>query len=235
MKRAVEERLRRCKLEAHPDKTRIVYCRDSNRRQDAVFGPPSDLLMMASTHPPPRGEASRGSRSAVRSADRPLTARKSGASTPSTTVRSGLNLATGTSRPEATIVPQTNAPSVESSPIPSVMTAPRVMKAAATRQDAPTPGLSLRPLDRSHDPSERRATTVTSARAMTAVSAITMYRRHAERSLTCRRWMTAGDDRESDPHGRVIDHGHAEGQLAEVAVQDAQVGEDLDDHRHRTH
>jgi RNA-directed DNA polymerase len=31
---AVEERLRRCKLEAHPDKTRIVYCRDSNRIQD---------------------------------------------------------------------------------------------------------------------------------------------------------------------------------------------------------
>ncbi len=31
---AVEERLRRCKLEAHPTKTRIVYCRDSNRRQD---------------------------------------------------------------------------------------------------------------------------------------------------------------------------------------------------------
>jgi RNA-directed DNA polymerase len=30
----VEERLRVCKLEAHPDKTRIVYCRDSNRRQD---------------------------------------------------------------------------------------------------------------------------------------------------------------------------------------------------------
>lgn len=34
MKRAVEERLRRCKLEAHPDKTRIVYCKDSNRKQD---------------------------------------------------------------------------------------------------------------------------------------------------------------------------------------------------------
>jgi RNA-directed DNA polymerase len=33
VKRAVEERLRRCRLEAHPDKTRIVYCRDSNRRQ----------------------------------------------------------------------------------------------------------------------------------------------------------------------------------------------------------
>jgi len=31
---AVEQRLRQCKLEAHPDKTRIVYCRDSNRRQD---------------------------------------------------------------------------------------------------------------------------------------------------------------------------------------------------------
>jgi RNA-directed DNA polymerase len=30
----VEARLRACKLEAHPDKTRIVYCRDSNRRQD---------------------------------------------------------------------------------------------------------------------------------------------------------------------------------------------------------
>jgi RNA-directed DNA polymerase len=34
VKAAVEERLRLCKLEAHPDKTRIVYCRDSNRRQD---------------------------------------------------------------------------------------------------------------------------------------------------------------------------------------------------------
>ena len=33
MKRAVEERLRRCRLEAHPEKTRIVYCRDSNRRE----------------------------------------------------------------------------------------------------------------------------------------------------------------------------------------------------------
>jgi RNA-directed DNA polymerase len=33
VKRAVEERLRRCELEAHPEKTRIVYCRDSNRRQ----------------------------------------------------------------------------------------------------------------------------------------------------------------------------------------------------------
>jgi RNA-directed DNA polymerase len=34
VKAAVEERLRCCKLEAHPDKTRMVYCRDSNRRQD---------------------------------------------------------------------------------------------------------------------------------------------------------------------------------------------------------
>ena len=34
VKAAVEARLRQCKLEAHPDKTRIVYCRDSNRRQE---------------------------------------------------------------------------------------------------------------------------------------------------------------------------------------------------------
>lgn len=34
VKAAVEARLRRCKLEAHPDKTRIVYCHDSNRKQD---------------------------------------------------------------------------------------------------------------------------------------------------------------------------------------------------------
>lgn len=34
VKRAVEQRLRQCKLEAHPDKTRIVYCRDSRRRKD---------------------------------------------------------------------------------------------------------------------------------------------------------------------------------------------------------
>jgi RNA-directed DNA polymerase len=34
VKRAVEERLRQCKLEAHPRKTRVVYCRDSNRKQD---------------------------------------------------------------------------------------------------------------------------------------------------------------------------------------------------------
>lgn len=33
VKNAVEARLRRCKLEAHPDKTRVVYCQDSNRRQ----------------------------------------------------------------------------------------------------------------------------------------------------------------------------------------------------------
>ena len=44
------------------------------------------------------------------------------------------------------MTPQTNAPSVESSPIPSVITAPSVMKAAATRHEAPTPG-SGRPPD----------------------------------------------------------------------------------------
>ena len=34
VKASVEERLRRCKLEAHPEKTRLVYCRNSGRRQD---------------------------------------------------------------------------------------------------------------------------------------------------------------------------------------------------------
>ena len=112
--------------------------------------------------------ASRGSRSAVRSAARPLTARKSGARTPSTTVRSGRSSATGTIRPDATMAPQRNAPRVESSPIPSVMTAPRVMKAAATRQEAPTPG-SRRAPGRAVTPA-RRATTVSRASATTAAS-----------------------------------------------------------------
>jgi RNA-directed DNA polymerase len=34
VKAAVEARLRQCKLEAHPEKTRIVYCRDSSRQQE---------------------------------------------------------------------------------------------------------------------------------------------------------------------------------------------------------
>lgn len=34
IRRQIEQRLGACKLEAHPEKTRIVYCRDSNRRQD---------------------------------------------------------------------------------------------------------------------------------------------------------------------------------------------------------
>lgn len=34
IQRQIEQRLRACKLEAHPEKTRIVYCRDSNRQQD---------------------------------------------------------------------------------------------------------------------------------------------------------------------------------------------------------
>ena len=37
VKAAVAARLRRCKLEAHPDKTRVVYCRDNNRRQDHEY------------------------------------------------------------------------------------------------------------------------------------------------------------------------------------------------------
>jgi RNA-directed DNA polymerase len=34
VKASVEARLRQCKLEAHPEKTRIVYCRDSNRDEE---------------------------------------------------------------------------------------------------------------------------------------------------------------------------------------------------------
>jgi RNA-directed DNA polymerase len=34
VKAAVQERLRRCKLEAHPQKARIVYCQDTNRTND---------------------------------------------------------------------------------------------------------------------------------------------------------------------------------------------------------
>jgi RNA-directed DNA polymerase len=34
IKAAVEARLRQCRLEAHPEKTRIVYCRDDQRTQD---------------------------------------------------------------------------------------------------------------------------------------------------------------------------------------------------------
>jgi len=34
IRQSVEQRLRRCRLEAHPQKTRVVYCRDSNRTQD---------------------------------------------------------------------------------------------------------------------------------------------------------------------------------------------------------
>lgn len=34
VKAAVEARLRQCRLEAHPDKTRIVYCRNGNRSHD---------------------------------------------------------------------------------------------------------------------------------------------------------------------------------------------------------
>jgi RNA-directed DNA polymerase len=34
MRRVIEERLKACKLEAHPEKTKVVYCRDSNRTED---------------------------------------------------------------------------------------------------------------------------------------------------------------------------------------------------------
>ena len=31
---AIEERLKECKLEMHPEKSGIVYCKDSRRRKD---------------------------------------------------------------------------------------------------------------------------------------------------------------------------------------------------------
>jgi len=34
LKKALEDRFRECKLELHPVKTRIVYCKNSNRRKD---------------------------------------------------------------------------------------------------------------------------------------------------------------------------------------------------------
>ena len=34
VRRSIEERLRACRLEAHPEKTKIVYCHDSNRLED---------------------------------------------------------------------------------------------------------------------------------------------------------------------------------------------------------
>ena len=34
LRRKIEERLKACKLEAHPQKTQIIYCKDSNRRAD---------------------------------------------------------------------------------------------------------------------------------------------------------------------------------------------------------
>ncbi len=33
VRQAVQERLARCKLEVHPEKTKLVYCKDSNRRE----------------------------------------------------------------------------------------------------------------------------------------------------------------------------------------------------------
>ena len=36
IRRKIEERLRACKLELHPEKTKIVYCRDSNRQAEST-------------------------------------------------------------------------------------------------------------------------------------------------------------------------------------------------------
>jgi RNA-directed DNA polymerase len=37
LRRKIEERLKACKLEAHPQKTQIIYCKDSNRRADYTY------------------------------------------------------------------------------------------------------------------------------------------------------------------------------------------------------
>jgi len=34
LRKALEERFKECKLELHPEKTRIVYCKKSNRRKN---------------------------------------------------------------------------------------------------------------------------------------------------------------------------------------------------------
>jgi hypothetical protein len=75
------------------------------------------------------------------------------------------------------MTPQTNAPRVESRPIPSEITAPRTMKAAATKQEAPTPGSpsrsELRPVETTSArpmPAERRATRLMMTRTTSAVS-----------------------------------------------------------------
>ena len=35
LKEAITERLLKCKLELHPEKTKIIYCKDSNRKGDS--------------------------------------------------------------------------------------------------------------------------------------------------------------------------------------------------------
>ena len=37
LKRVIEKRLAECKLELHPKKTKIVYCKDDNRRGDYPY------------------------------------------------------------------------------------------------------------------------------------------------------------------------------------------------------
>ena len=37
LKEAIANRLKECKLELHPKKTKVVYCKDANRREDALI------------------------------------------------------------------------------------------------------------------------------------------------------------------------------------------------------
>jgi RNA-directed DNA polymerase len=57
VRQAVQERLARCKLEVHPSKTKIVYCKDSNRR---ASGPENSFEFLSFTFRPRRARNRRG-------------------------------------------------------------------------------------------------------------------------------------------------------------------------------
>jgi RNA-directed DNA polymerase len=57
VKRAIEARLAQCKLELHPDKTKIVYCQDDNRRGSY---PNEEFTFLGYTFRPRRSKNRRG-------------------------------------------------------------------------------------------------------------------------------------------------------------------------------
>jgi RNA-directed DNA polymerase len=86
VKRSVEQRLRQCKLEAHPEKTRIVYCRDSGERTMSISSLTSWVTASALARRRTGAVASCSPASFRRSAQRP--------SRPSL-LRSGAGVSTG--------------------------------------------------------------------------------------------------------------------------------------------